>query len=183
MASSVQTVSNFQRRQTVGKGEGRGKEQVQTKLFLLPSLLQFAVTVKWASPRFGHPHSQNPRDMGIRCNHNPNRCGNVREGDAHITRVMGMVMLKTQGCLYHCDIATELTFPKTSVASHADVIRGSSGVPASLTSAEPKDTFLSHCLQISAGAHMQIIGNPIGAVEVKVLTSQHIRTGSVECDT
>ena len=32
--------------------------------------------------------------------------------------------------------------------------------------------FLSHCSQISAGDHMQIIGDPIGAVEVKVLTSQ-----------
>ena len=29
-----------------------------------------------------------------------------------------------------------------------------------------------HCSQISAGDHMQIIGDPIGAVEVKVLTSQ-----------
>ena len=32
--------------------------------------------------------------------------------------------------------------------------------------------FLSHCSQIPAGAHVQIIGEPIGAVEVKVLTSQ-----------
>ena len=58
------------------------------------------------------------------------------------------------------------------IASHADVLRGSSRVPAPLTSAEPKDKFLSHCSQISAGDHMQIIGDPIGAVEVKVLTSQ-----------
>ena len=30
---------------------------------------------------------------------------------------------------------------------------------------------------------MQIIGDPIGAVEIKVLTSQtHIRTSYVECD-
>ena len=54
------------------------------------------------------------------------------------------------------------------VASHADVLRGSSRVPAPRTSAEPKDKFLSHCSQISAGDHMQIIGDPIGAVEVKV---------------
>ena len=39
-------------------------------------------------------------------------------------------------------------------------------------SAELKDKSLSHCLQISAGDHMQIIGDPIGAVEVQVLTSQ-----------
>ena len=58
------------------------------------------------------------------------------------------------------------------VASHADVLKGSSRIPASRTSAEPKDKFLSHCAQISAGDHMQIIENPIGAVEVKVLTSQ-----------
>ena len=47
-----------------------------------------------------------------------------------------------------------------------------SRVPARLTSAEPKDKFLSHCLQISAEDHMQIIRDPISAVEVKVLTSQ-----------
>ena len=71
-----------------------------------------------------------------------------------------------------------------SLASHADVLRGASRVPAPLPSAEPKDQFLSHCSQISSGDHMQIIGDPIGAVEVKVLTSQtHIRTSSPECDT
>ena len=52
------------------------------------------------------------------------------------------------------------------LASHADVLR------VSLTSAESKDKFLSHCSQISAGNHIQIMGDPIGAVEVKVLTSQ-----------
>ena len=45
-------------------------------------------------------------------------------------------------------------------------------VPAPLTSAEPIDTFLSHCSQISAGDRMQIIRDPIDTVEVKVLTSQ-----------
>ena len=58
------------------------------------------------------------------------------------------------------------------IASHADVVRGSSRVPAPRTSAESKDKFLSHCSQISAGDHMQIIGDPSGADEVKVLTSQ-----------
>ena len=57
-------------------------------------------------------------------------------------------------------------------ASHVDVLRGSLPVPAPLTSAEPRNTFLFYCSQISAGDHMQIIGDPIGAVEVKVLTSQ-----------
>ena len=49
---------------------------------------------------------------------------------------------------------------------------GSSRVPAPRTSAEVKDKFLSHRSQISAGDHTQIIADPIGAVEVKVLTSQ-----------
>ena len=58
------------------------------------------------------------------------------------------------------------------LASHADVLRGSSCVPAPRTSAELKDKFLSHYSQISGGVQMQIIGDPVGAVEVKVLTSQ-----------
>ena len=32
--------------------------------------------------------------------------------------------------------------------------------------------FLSHCSQISAADHIQIIGDPIGVAEAKVLTSQ-----------
>ena len=51
------------------------------------------------------------------------------------------------------------------IASHADVLRCPSRVPASRTSAEPKDKFLSHCSQVSAGDHMQIIGEPIDAVK------------------
>ena len=43
--------------------------------------------------------------------------------------------------------------------------------------------FLFYCSQISAGAHVLTIGEPIGAVEVKVLTSQTQCTSSVECDT
>ena len=58
------------------------------------------------------------------------------------------------------------------IASHADILRGSSRVPAPRTSAEPKDKFLSHYSQISAADHMQIIGDPSGTDEVKVLTSQ-----------
>ena len=61
------------------------------------------------------------------------------------------------------------------VAFHADVLRGSSRVSASQTSAEPKDKFLSLCSQISDGDHIQIIGDPIGAVEVKVLTITHVQ--------
>ena len=69
-------------------------------------------------------------------------------------------------------LAASLDLPML-VYSHADVLRGSSHVPAPLTSAEPKDKFLSLCLQISAGDHMQIIGAvEVGAVEVKVLISQ-----------
>ena len=58
------------------------------------------------------------------------------------------------------------------LASCADILRGSSRAPAPLTSTKLKDKFLSYCSQISARDHMQIIGNPIGAVELKVLTSQ-----------
>ena len=53
----------------------------------------------------------------------------------------------------------------TLVTSHADVLRGSKRVPAPRTSAEPKDKFLSHCSQISASDHMQIVGDPVGAVQ------------------
>ena len=42
--------------------------------------------------------------------------------------------------------------------------------------------FLFHCSQISVGAHVLTIGEPIGAVEVKVLTSQTQCTSLVECD-
>ena len=62
-----------------------------------------------------------------------------------------------------------------TVASHADVLRGSSRVPTPRTSAELKDKFLSYCSQISAEDHMQIIGDPICAAP--------IRTSSVQCDT
>ena len=71
----------------------------------------------------------------------------------------------------------------TSVlASHVDVLTLEVR-HTFLTSAKTKDKFLSHCPQISAGDHKQIIGDPIGAVEIKVLTSQtHIRTSYVECE-
>ena len=62
------------------------------------------------------------------------------------------------------------------VTSNADVLRGSSRVPAPRTSAEPKDKFLSHCSQISAEDHMEI--------QSALLKSKwHIRRSSVECDT
>ena len=52
-----------------------------------------AVTVIWASQRFGHPHSQNSNDTGIPCNPNLNPNRKVMwEGDAYITRVLGMGM-------------------------------------------------------------------------------------------
>ena len=59
------------------------------------------------------------------------------------------------------------------LASHIDVLRGLSDVPAPRTSAELVVKFLSlcSCSQISVGAHVQIIGEPISA-EVKVLKSQ-----------
>ena len=81
-------------------------------------------------------------------------------------------------------IATDTVSVTTNLASHADVLRGSSRVPAPLTSAETTSgKFLSHCSQISVGAPVEIIAEPIGAVEVKVLTSQTRRTSSVQCST
>ena len=52
------------------------------------------------SPRFGHPHSQNPSDIA-----NPLAIwvGVRVTGDAHITRVLGMGMPKTRKCPNHCD--------------------------------------------------------------------------------
>ena len=69
-------------------------------------------------------------------------------------------------------VQSNLCITALYLASPADVLKGSSRVPAPQTSAEPKDKFLSHCLQISAGDHMKIIRDPSGAVEVKVLTNQ-----------
>ena len=66
------------------------------------------------------------------------------------------------------------------LASYADVLRGSSHIPAPPMSAECKDKFLSHCLQISTGDHMQIIRDPIGTVEVNIVTSQTQRTSSLD---
>ena len=65
------------------------------------------------------------------------------------------------------------SFP-CGIASHTDVLRGSSHVPVPRTSAELKDKFLSR-------SHVQIIREPIGAVKVKMLTSQMRRTSSVVC--
>lgn len=51
-----------------------------------------SVTVIWAPPRFRHPHSQNPSDMGITL------AIWVRvTGDAHIPGVLGMGTPKTCG--------------------------------------------------------------------------------------
>ena len=67
-------------------------------LFPLPTPPHFycAVTVIWASPRFGHPHSQNSSDMGIPCNPNPNpnpnRKGRPRRLRVHFST--GLVVVK-----------------------------------------------------------------------------------------
>ena len=80
---------------------------------------------------------------------------------------MDIVKSLLKACL-QCEFGELLTVSQSNkIASHADVLRGSSRVPAPRTSAEPQDKFVSHCSQISAGNHMQIIGDPIGAVEVK----------------
>ena len=48
-----------------------------------------------------------------------------------------------------------------TVASCANVLRGSSSVPTLLMSTGLKDKFLSHCSQKSPGDHKQTIGDPI----------------------
>ena len=80
---------------------------------------------------------------------------------------MDIIKFFLKACL-QCEFGETLTVSQSNkIASHADVLRGLSQVPVPRTSAETEDKFLSHCLQISAGDHMQIIGDPIGAVEVK----------------
>ena len=80
------------------------------------------------------------------------------------------------------DIAFTKRFVGDYLASHAYVLRGSSCVPAPLTYVEPEYKFLSHCSQISAGDHMQIIGGLISAVRV-LISQTGMRTSFVECDT
>ena len=68
--------------------------------------------------------------------------------------------------------------------SYGSLHNRSSRFPAPRTSAVK---FVSHCSQLFAGAHVQIIWELIGTVEVKVLTTrlclgQTRRTSSVECD-
>ena len=60
----------------------------------------------WVSPRFEHPHSQNPSDMGIPFYITLAIWVKVRvrvAGDAHITRALGIRIPTTGGSPYHCD--------------------------------------------------------------------------------
>ena len=69
------------------------------------------------------------------------------------------------------------------IASHTEVLRGLSRVPAPRMSAEMSSKFPpSPCSQISAGAHTQIIGEPISTDEVKVLTGQKRHPSLIECN-
>ena len=58
--------------------------------------------VRAVSEWYGHLHSQNPSDMAIPVTLTQ-MAKVIWEGDAHITRVLGMGMPKTQGCPYHCN--------------------------------------------------------------------------------
>ena len=69
------------------------------------------------------------------------------------------------------DYSNMPSFPR-GIASYADVLRGLSRVSPHECLLKQVVKFLSHCSQISAGTHVQIMGEPIGAVEVKMLTSQ-----------
>ena len=83
-----------------------------------------------------------------------------------------MMLVSHPHALHHTSVPVEGYTMNSGqgIASHADVLWGSSHVPAPPTSAEPKTIkkFLFHCSQTSAGDHMQINGDLIGAVEVKV---------------
>ena len=92
--------------------------------------IQGAVTVMWVSPRFGHPHSKNPSDIGIPCNPNPPQIANVMwEGDAHITRVLEMRMPKTWGCPYHCNSAQYSPYYPHEYVTLPDIKRADVTIP------------------------------------------------------
>ena len=86
-----------------------------------PCLESPGVTVIWASPRFGHPHSRIPSDMDIPCNPNPNpnRKGNTR-GEFPYPEGIGIGdaqnagMPITRGCPYHCNTG-DFSRPKSNI--------------------------------------------------------------------
>ena len=133
---------------------------------------QLCELIMWRLYRWSHENFDNNRLPELGCDNV------IYPGEV----LCPAVLVKTRVCL-GCSVSRAQKPPfgrsyfvfahlMTSVlASHADILI--SGVRHKfLTSAKTKNKFLSHCSQISAGNHMQIIGHPIGAVEIKVLTSQ-----------
>ena len=94
------------------------------------------------------------------------------------------LVLWASSCHILLVVANDLGWGWLSLASHTDVLRGSSPVPAPRTSAEPKDKFLSHFLQ----KYQLVITWRLSEIQSALLKSKcwqakHIRTSSVECDT
>ena len=94
------------------------------------------------------------------------------------------LVLWASSCLILLVVVNDLVGEWLSLASHTDVLRGSSPVPAPQTSAEPKDKFLSHCLQ----KYQLVITWRLSEIQSALLESKcwqakHIPTSSVECDT
>ena len=59
------------------------------------------VTLIWTSPRFGHPHSQRPRDVTLTL---IQLAKVIWKGDAHAYHLgLGISMPQTQGYPYHCN--------------------------------------------------------------------------------
>ena len=94
------------------------------------------------------------------------------------------LVLWASSCHILLVVANDLVGEWLSLASHTDVLRGLSPVPAPQTSAEPKDKFLSHCLQ----KYQLVITWRLSEIQSALLKSKcwqakHIHTSSVECDT
>ena len=64
----------------------------------------------------GIPIPKTPSDMDIPCNPDfkPN-CFLIKEGDAHISRVLRMEIPKTRGCPYHCNTGSAKVFPGSGI--------------------------------------------------------------------
>ena len=94
------------------------------------------------------------------------------------------LVLWASSCHILLVVANDLGWGWLSLASHTDVLRGSSPVPAPRTFAEPKDKFLSHFLhkfQLVITWRLSEIQSTL--LKSKCWQAKHIRTSSVECDT
>ena len=75
----------------------------------------------WQS--YGHPHSQNPSDIGIPCNpnHNPNREGNMRRGCPYYWKNTGKTAISVCSVILHCQKYHDLSWDTNSPWSLRDL--------------------------------------------------------------